>query len=46
MSITSTIIENIFVASVGQFTVVFIGCCTQDDSSEDAKLYKMNITGC
>ena len=37
---------SLAIASVGQFTVLFIGCCTQEKSSEDAKLYKMNITGC
>lgn len=38
--------SSLAIASVGQFTVLFIGCSTQEDSSENANLYKINITGC
>ncbi|XP_071153823.1 uncharacterized protein [Mytilus edulis] len=37
---------SLAIASVGQFTVLFIGCSTLEDSSENANLYKVNITGC
>lgn len=37
---------SLAIASVGQFTVLYIGCSTQEDSFENANLYKINITGC